>query len=291
MFKRTGSILIVFLIFALPLDAKSLLYQVSSPSSTVYILGSIHLAKPELYPLRSVIEESYNKSDVLVVEVDAESSESMIAMQNAMKTLGTYPKGRTLRSELSETTYRALRSFTRKRGIPLETLEPMRPWVVMMQLSMTEMLRLGYAPELGIDKHFLDRAKVERKAIVALETIEEQMTLLSREDRAYQEKLLRYTLASMDEMETMLNRLFTSWKNGDAEAMEKMFLLPMQNDADLKDIYDDLVTRRNYKMAEKIMAYLGSDRDYFVVVGAGHVVGKKGIVDLLATQGYDVLQK
>ncbi len=291
MFKRTGSILLVLVIFALSLDAKSLLYKVSSPGSTVYILGSIHLAKPELYPLDSAIEEAYSKSDVLVVELDAESRESMTVMQNTMTTLGTYPQGRTLQSELSVTTYRDLKSYTGKRGIPLETLQQMRPWVVMLQLSMTEMLRLGYDPELGIDKHFLDRAKKEKKAIIALETIEEQMALLSRDDRAYQEKLLRYTLASMGEMETMLNALFTNWKNGDGEAIEKLFLLSMQDDADLKDVYDDLVTRRNYKMTEKIAAFLRTERDCFVIVGAGHVVGREGIIDLLEKRGYKVMQK
>lgn len=291
MIKTAGSVLLFLLIFALSLDAKSLLYKVSSPNSTVYILGSIHLAKPELYPLESAINEAYSKSDVLVVELDAESRKSAMVMQDAMRTLGTYPNGRTLKSELSETTYRALQRYTQKRGLPLESLEKMRPWVVMLQLSMAEMLRLGYVPELGIDKHFLDRAKKEKKAIVELETIEEQMALLSRDDKGYQEKLLRYTLASMDEMEPMLNVLFTSWKNGDARAMEKMFLFPMQDDAGLEDVYDDLVTRRNRKMTEKIEAFLGAGRDYFVVVGAGHVVGSEGIVDLLEKRGYRVMQK
>ena len=291
MIKTAGSVLLFLLIFALPLDAKSLLYKVSSPSSTVYILGSIHLAKPELYPLESTINEAYSKTDVLVVELDAESRASMTVMQDAMRTLGIYPKGRTLQSELSVTTYRELERYTQQRGIPLESLEKMRPWVVMLQLSMAEMLRMGFSPELGIDKHFLDRAKKEKKAIVALETIEEQMALLSRDDRAYQEKLLRYTLASMGEMEPMLNVLFTSWKNGDAEAIEKLFLLAMQDDAALEDVYDDLVTRRNYKMTEKIEAFLRTERDYFVVVGAGHVVGREGIVDLLEKRGYKVMQK
>ncbi len=291
MIKTASSVLLFLLIFTLSLDAKSLLYKVSSAGSSIYILGSIHLAKPELYPLDSAINEAYSKSDVLVVELDAESRAAMTVMQDAMRTLGVYPKGRTLQSELSVTTYRELERYTQQRGIPLESLEHMRPWVVMLQLSMAEMLRMGYDPELGIDKHFLDRAKKEKKAVVALETIEEQMALLSRDDRAYQEKLLRYTLASMGEMEPMLNVLFTSWKNGDAEAIEKLFLLAMQDDAGLEDVYDDLVTRRNYKMAEKIEAFLGTGRDYFVVVGAGHVVGREGIIDLLKKRGYKVMQK
>jgi uncharacterized protein YbaP (TraB family) len=291
MSKKSALLLLFILISALSLDAKSLLYKVSSERSSVYILGSIHLAKPDLYPLESAIEEAYSKSDLLVVELDAESRESVTAMQNAMATLGTYSEGKSLRSELSAATYRALKSYTDKRGIPLEPMEQMRPWVVMLQLSMREMLRLGYSPELGIDKHFLDRAKGEGKSVVALETIEEQMALLSRDDKAYQEKLLRYSLASMCGMEPMLNELSESWKKGDAEAMEKMFLLSMQDDESLKDVYDGLVTRRNYKMAEKIEGFLRSDRDCFVVVGAGHVIGKEGIIDLLERRGYKAVQK
>lgn len=291
MFKKPALLLLFLLISALSLDAKSLLYKVSSERSSLYILGSIHLAKPDLYPLESAIEGAYRRSDTLVVELDAESRESVTAMQNAMATLGTYPEGKSLRSELSAATYRALESYTDKRGIPLETMEQMRPWVVMLQLSMREMLRLGYSPELGIDKHFLDRAKRERKPILALETIEEQMALLSRDDKAYQEKLLRYSLASMSGMEAMLNGLSESWKKGDAEAMEKMFLLSMQEDENLKDVYDGLVTRRNYKMAEKIEGYLRSGKVYFVVVGAGHVIGREGIIDLLERRGYKAVQK
>jgi uncharacterized protein YbaP (TraB family) len=291
MFSKFTLIFLVLLLSVLTLDAKSLLYKVTSASSTVYILGSIHLARPELYPLKSVIEEAYDKSDVLVVELDAQSQASALYMQNAIKRLGSYPKGKTLQTELSETTYTALKRYTHKAGLPLQAMEKMRPWTVMLQLSMTEMLRLGYSPEFGIDKHFLDRAKQDRKRISALETIQEQMALLSRDDRAYQERLLRYTLSSMSSMEPMLKKLSFSWKNGDAETIEKMFLLSVHDDANLKDIYDDLIIKRNYKMAQKIESCLKSDSDYFVVVGAGHVIGRDGIVDLLEKRGYKVIQK
>jgi hypothetical protein len=291
MVSKSSLLFLVLLLSALTLDAKSLLYKVTSASSTVYILGSIHLARAEIYPLKNVIEEAYDKSDVLVVELDAESQSSARYLQSAMERLGTYPKGKTLRSELSESTYTALKSYTDKAGLPLKAMEKMRPWTVMLQLSMAEMLRLGYSPELGIDKYFLDRAKQERKCISALETIQEQMELLSRDDRAYQEKLLQYTLSSISEMEPMLDKLSSSWKNGDAKAMEKMFLLSIRDDKSLKDIYDDLITKRNYRMTQKIESYLKTERDYFVVVGAGHVIGKDGIVDLLKKRGYKVIQQ
>ena len=290
MIKPLFQILFI-LLFTLSLDAKSLLYKVGSASSTVYILGSIHLAKPEIYPLDTVIEQAYKSSDILVVELDAESPESMIAMQTAMAQLGMYPNGKSLKTELSAQTYKQLQAYAVKTGLPLHMLEQMKPWVVMLQLSVMEMMRLGYSPELGIDKHFVDQAKRDNKPITALETIEEQMALLSRDDNTYQDKLLRYTLESMSEMEPMLNNLSLSWKNGDAKKIEKMFLLTMQDDPSLNEIYDALITKRNYMMTKKIEGFLKTGKDYFVVVGAGHVIGSEGIVDLLQQRGYKVGQQ
>ena len=291
MYIKSAFTFLLLLIFSFTLEAKSLLYKTSSSTSTVYILGSIHLAKPEIYPLDKVIEQAYNSSDVLVVALDAESPESAMAMQTAMVQLGMYPNGKSLKTELSAQTYKQLQAYAVKTGLPLQMLEQMRPWVVILQLSVMEMMRLGYSPELGIDKHFVDQAKRDKKSILALETIEEQMALLSKDDKEYQDKLLRYTLESMSEMEPMLNRLSSSWKNGDAKAIEKMFLLSMQDDNNVKEIYDELVTKRNYKMTEKIVGYLKTKKDYFVVVGAGHVIGKEDIVDLLQKRGYKEGQK
>jgi uncharacterized protein YbaP (TraB family) len=70
-----------------------------------------------------------------------------------------------------------------------------------------------------------------------------------------------------------------------------MFLLSLKDDADLKEVYEELVTKRNYKMTEKILSFLKTDRNYFVVVGAGHVIGKEGIVALLTREGYKITQK
>ena len=285
------SILLFLLITVSLLDAKSILYKVSSKSNTVYILGSIHLAKPELYPLDEAIDKAYKKSDVLVVELDAESPESAVKMQSAMLSLGIYPDSKSLKTELNSKTYKQLQEYTTKAGVPLQILEQMRPWVVMLQLSVVEMLRLGYSPELGIDKHFIDRAKVDKKSILELESIDEQMALLSKDDKEYQDKLLRYTIESMHEIEPMLESMFKSWQNGDAKDIENTFLLSMKNDTDLDEIYDILITKRNKKMTKKIVDYLKEERDYFVVVGAGHVIGKGGIVNLLQNRGYKVSQK
>lgn len=289
--KKYRYIFSIFLIFSLAAEAKSLLYRVNNQGSTVYILGSIHLAKPEIYPLDKEIIKAYKESDILVVELDPSSEGSMKTIQDAMMNLGMYSADKNLSSELSTKTYMALNDYMRNAGLPMSGIQKMRPWMLMLQLSVEEMIRLGYSPDLGIDKYFLDQAKADNKAIISLETAEEQMALLSKDDKAFQDKLLLYTLESMDEMEPILNDMFIYWREGDADAFDEMISSPLVKDPDLTVIYDDLIVKRNYRMANKIDGYLKTNKNYFVVVGSGHVVGEHGIISLLRDKGYRVKQK
>jgi len=290
MLKQLSYIFSLVIIFTFSLEAKSLLYKVNSKEATVYILGSIHLAKPELYPLNQEITTAYEKSEVLVVELDPNSEESVQQMQEAMMSLGAYKGDKTLQSELNPRTYKALVEYTKKAQLPLEKMQKMRPWIVMLQLSISEMVRLGYSPELGIDQHFLALAKADKKEIIALETAKEQMALLSKEDKRFQDELLFYTLESMQELEPMLEAMYAGWKSGDEKAFEKIMIAPLNKDPSLVKMYDELITKRNYAMTKKIKGFLKTNKSYFVVVGSGHVIGKEGIVNLLRKSAYRVTQ-
>ena len=281
---------LLLLFTSLSLDAKSILYKVSSSTSTVYVLGSIHLAKPELYPLKKPIEAAYKASDVLVVELDVTSPHSLSVIQTSMMTLGMYSQGKSLKSELTPQTYKLLKNYLKKIGLSLEIMQPMRPWTVMLQLSSMEMMRLGYNPSLGIDMHFLGLAKQDGKGILELESAEEQMGFLSKKDKNFQDLLLRYTLEEMHELEPLLTKMFKSWKAGDAQSLAKVVDTSLGVDPRLSEMYDLLITKRNYAMTKKIQSYLKTNKNYFVVVGAGHVVGEEGIVRILKKRGYKVTQ-
>ena len=291
MLQKCRYIFSLLLIFTFGLEGHSLLYKVSSKKNTVYIFGSIHLAKPELYPLDEAITKAYENSDVLVVEVDPSSEVSESTMQEIMLDSGIYPSGMSLQTQLNEHTYGSLLEYADKRGLSLDEMQRMKPWVVMLQITVTEMIRLGYSPELGIDQHFLDKARSEHKPIIELETAAEQMGLLSKDDEAFQDKLLLYTLESMRELEPLLKRMFESWQKGKSDALERIISLPLDEDESLQEVYDELITKRNYKMSKKIEGFLKSDKDYFVVVGSGHLVGKEGIVSLLREKGYVLTQE
>lgn len=289
--KKYRYIFTIFLFFSLTAEAKSLLFSINHQESTVYLLGSIHLAKPELYPLDNEIIQAYKKSEIVVVELDPSTEESMKSVQDSMLSAGRYPEGKSLSTELSAKTYTALEDYMNKAGLSISEIQGLRPWMVMLKLSMEEMIRLGYSPDLGIDSYFLDQAKSDNKTIISLETAEEQMALLSKDNRDFQDKLLRYTLESMDEMEPILNDMFTYWKTGNAVAFEKIMSVPLETDPELIEIYKDLIISRNHTMTEKIEGFLKTGKSYFIIVGSGHVIGKEGIVELLRQKGYQPTQR
>lgn len=288
-FKPYIFILLLFLATE-TLDAKSILYKVTSPTSIVYILGSIHLAKAELYPLKKPIEEAYTETDNLVVELDPSTPHALQVIQNTILHSGIYPTGKTLKTELTSKTYRMLKQYLEKVGLSLQAMLPMRPWSVMLQLSVMEMMRLGYSPNLGIDKHFIDKAKKTGKSILEIESAEEQMALLSKDEKIFQDLLLRYTIQEMHQMEPLLNKMFKNWKAGDARSLAEL-LKKRTVDPRMDEIYDLLITKRNDKMKNAILGYLKTTESYFVIVGAGHVVGSQGVVSLLRRDGFKVIQQ
>ena len=145
---------------------------------------------------------------------------------------------------------------------------------------------MGYSPELGIDRYFMQRAR-GKKQIQQLETTEQQMNLLlSFSD---DDLLLKQTLVSLDKMEDMVTELMKSWKNGDTKNMVKLMLTDQVEEfPEFDKILKHLIDDRNVTMAVKIQQMLNDNKNYFVVVGAGHLIGDKGIVTILKKNGLPV---
>ncbi len=267
---------------------KSLLWAVRSESGIVYLLGSIHVATKDLYPLKKSIEDAYRQSDSLVVEVnvDAVSPEKTQAL---MLERGTYKGGKTLGSELSNEIYTEVDAKLRKSGMAIELFLKFKPWFVALTLTSLEIQRLGFLPRYGIDRHFLDSAK-GKKPVLQLESFEEQIATLDALSDQDQEAFLFYTIKDLNTLGEQMEILMQAWANGDSEAIDTLLREGFADRPDLVSVYKRFNIERNRKMLSKIEGYLRTDRQYFVVVGAGHLVGKEGLVMLLREKGYAVQQ-
>lgn len=289
-------LVIVLSFFALTLthaeNDKAFFWKVStvegdSDAATVYLMGSIHFADKSFYPLRKEIVQAFDQSDYLVVELDINKVKSE-TYNNILLKKGIYKDGKTVEDVLTKETLSQLRERLTKLNVSYDAVKNYKPGMLVLTLSAIQVTQMGFQPDLGIDAYFLNKAAQQTgKQIIELETLAQQLDLFI--DIPDSELLLKESLYSLDESEVLMADMVRLWKQGDETKMNTLLFEDSLDDfPEFNKIYDSLFYARNNKMTSKINDMLKQQGSYFVVVGSGHLIGEKGIVNALKEKGYDV---
>lgn len=284
-----------------PEKTKHFLWKVSDENSSVWILGSVHFADSSFYPLDSVIENAFVNAEELAVEIDVsdDSVSSEVAEQSTRQ--GMLPEGDSLQSLLPATTWKSFDSICMAWNVPSANFQRLRPWLAAMTISSIAIQRSGIDPNLGIDVVLLDRAATDGKAIVGLETADEQIGAVADTDDSDSAGVyyLQTTLREISELDSMVAWILRAWKTGNDDLLR---LVMNEDEDDSCDDCDSLAARkfkdeleqkvytnRNAKMAEKIAGFLAEDRNMFIVVGAAHLaLDKDSVIERLRARGLKV---
>jgi uncharacterized protein YbaP (TraB family) len=264
------------------------IWKVSSATTQVYILGSVHVAKQDIYPLDSTIENAFNSAKYLVVEINSNNLSSDYTMF-LLLAYGSYTDGSGFKSHVSAALYNKLDELFAKHDVDLNDLDDFRPFVTYSLMSMYTAEDLGYNADYGIDFYYLDKAAKSNKPIKELESYEFQLSLLSSVPDDTMIAAIAYDIDNPDTGKD-LEDLFSAWQLGDTAKLEEISIKPFVDDPELAPYYDILYTGRNGGLLQKIEEYLASDDIHFVVVGAAHLVGENGLLNLLQNKGYNVEQ-
>src|SRR5262249_7168146 len=150
--------------------------------------------------------------------------------------------------------------------------------------SMLPMQSTGMSPELGIDQHFLNLAGKGMR-VEQIESAEGQLRLLSDIPESQQEKYLAATIKSAASTQKLVKEFKTAWLTDDAGRLDALVSGSWEGAGELqKAMFAD----RNPHMADVAEQCLANNRRCFVVVGAGHLVGREGVIRLLEERGYKV---
>ena len=120
-------------------SAKSCLWSVQSETNTIYLLGSLHVLKPDAYPLATAIENAYAASQKIVFETDLAAMADP-AVQMKMLTAGLYPEGQSLFQNLSADTRQMLEKKIAELGLPAESFARFKPWFMAVTLGTFEVV-------------------------------------------------------------------------------------------------------------------------------------------------------
>src|SRR5687767_1586856 len=255
--------------------------------ASAYLLGSLHVLTADAYPLPAAIDKAFAESKTLVEEVDLdEMNDPMLMMAALSKAMLT--GGQTLDQVISADTYAEVKKRAEAYGMPMMALQRMKPWLVAVTLMAPTLQAAGFKPELGIDRHFFDRAKATGLKRQALETFAYQLDRFAQMPMKLQEALLKATIEDLDTQVTGVKDMVRAWSSGDLGTIEKLTLTTFLESPEL---YQRLLLERNQNWVPFVERCLTENAGCFVVVGAAHLVGKDGLPTLLAKKGFKVTQQ
>ncbi len=267
---------------------KHCLWLVETPlNKAIFLLGSLHVLKSDAYPLAKAINEAYNQSQKVVFETDLEAMMNPAVLAKMMA-MGLYPEGQTLFQNISDEMGSSLKKKMVDLGMPMEHFGRFRPWFMAVTLTALELKRLGFSPEYGIDLHFYGKASSDEKETGFLEPVEFQLELSGNMNAHDQKASFFQSPEQHDVAAQMADDMLKNWKKGDADSLYSILFKSFE---EFPQIENRLLLRRNIDWVKKIEALMAEDKNIFIIVGAGHLIGPGSVVALLKEKGYKVKQR
>ena len=264
-------------------SAEPALWSVSGREATVYIYGSVHVLPQGGFAIDGKLAEAWKDAEKVCLEIDSDALTDE-QMQQLTIARAMDPEGRDLFTLLGPEVDRA-RSAASGAGVPLEPLAQFEPWFAGMMLSIMALQQHGFDIEHGVENIIETAADTDKKSVCAFETADEQLALFDDMPIEQQRKFLIQSIDELAEVKTDMDKMLVAWRAGDEAAMDQL----MDEDFEgYPDLAERLVYGRNERWAEKVAELLKGKDDVLIVVGAGHLVGDRGLPSLLRKRGLKV---
>jgi len=258
-------------------------WEVKKGDTSIYVLGTIHVADKDFYPLEDKILEAFDKADRRVSELGGKKEIEMVQAKLQIRMLKNFniSPEKDLSNFLSED---EINVVIQELGTVAAPLFKFNPWILALALNQVVYTKAGLDPQNGIDMHLLNRA--DKKEIEALESIDEQLDILSSGSFEEQLKVLKETIDELQNTDKTIDSL---------TKLKKLYL--ENNSEELKDFIgslldisdgisqDALLKDRNIVWADKFEEYLNKGGTTFVFAGLAHFLGEDSVFELMRTKG------
>jgi uncharacterized protein len=281
-----GLLFLLGLLGSLTAHAEAPVWALRGAKNTVYLAGSVHLLRAKDAKLPAAFDKAYADSSALVMEIDMDDLNPLEA-QGWMLEHGMYLTEGSLSEVVGKSRFEKLEQESNRLGLPVEAVDRLEPWLAAMTLVQLQYVKLGFDPEQGVEKQLERRARADGKEITGLETLPEQLGLLDELPESDQLRFLDMTLEEMHEMEGQTDGLLAAWRSGDAKKLAD--LLSEEYEV-APALYRTLVSDRNRRWMPQLEKLLRADTNYFVVVGALHLVGDGGLLEMAKARGFSAKQ-
>ncbi len=275
-----------------------LLYKVTDDSgNVVWLFGSIHIGREDYYPLPDYVMNAFNSSDVLAVEADIVAFEQDTDAQEAALMQFIYMDGSTITDHISAELYQELVNILTENNSYIPWLDLYKPYMWYNFISSFIMEKVEANSELGIDRYFINLANEKNVEIEEIESVDSQYAMFANFSDELMEIMLAAEIDSynnISEAKEQYEVLLDLWASGDEAALREYL---SEGDSEFDSAEDEalyneynnaMIVNRNKLMTDYADDALNSGEEVFICVGAAHVVGDGGMVDMLRNRGYTV---
>ncbi len=268
-------------------------YVATRGTTTIYVLGTLHVGDPADYPpaqpFRPPIMGALAASQTLALEL---SPDELLVSQDDVSKYGVCRRD-CLPGLLPEPLWRKLAFRLRGNPAALDEIKKMRPWLASLLVETYDSLSAGLQTEYGTEAQLQNVYLRTRGKIIGLETLPQQMRAFTGLTLAQQREMLAQDLMqtpaqNVEDVRT-LHRL---WRVGDADAIaawEAAKTEKLARDKQVSDSIDDrIVYARNRRFVSRMLLIAAPNKPVFVAIGALHLGGRKGVLQLLRQHGFVV---
>ena len=268
------------------------LWKVTKDRQEFYLFGTMHLQVPELQILPKSLVEVIKRSDTVYTEIPMDISTQLHASRLVMR-----GDKRKLKDIISPQLYKEVvwYLYTVNPKLSVALFDKMKIWGVSSSLSSLKM-QLKYPNLRAIDKVIYDYAKSQRKKVLGIETIDEQLGIMDKFTQQEQIIALEQALIQLNEKRDYINELKGFYLNGDSQKLmsfieSMMFQIPKYKRLEEK-FMTLLLYQRNLIMAKRIDSIIkkSSKKNYLFAFGVMHFLGKKSVIEYLKSYGYSVVR-
>lgn len=270
-------------------NAKLYMWKATRGNTTIYLLGTMHFGMASLYPLPDEMEDAFHKSKHLIVEARIDEVDQN-KLNQGLKSFLLFTPPDKLSNHLSAPTKSALQDYLKWAGESDNLYESWKPWFLASYVNASIMKREGLKAELGIDRHFLKKAKEQNKTVSQLESVESQLKLLGGFPMDVQDKMLRISLLQLKNSAATTKLIEKCWRDGDADSIASITCQEADSDPALRSVQRKIYEDRNQSMTSKLLLLLTVPGPHFVAIGAAHLAGPESVLEHLKEQGFSIEQ-
>lgn len=258
----------------------SRLWKISGNSleEASYLYGTFHLLCPDDLNIQQKVTQAMDASDQLVLELDFDDPSVVPQIQQNM----AFTDGTTAADYLNDSEYKLLSDFFRDSlNMPFERLKSIKPFFLS---SMTLMHFLGCQP-VSFEQRLTKMAGERSMEVKGLETVGEQLSFIDNLPMEYKKKMLMENLKEYDKSKKMFDKMVGFYREGNLDGINNLSENYMSED--YARFKDELLVKRNQRWVPAVTRMIGESPS-FIAVGASHLPGDKGLIQLLRQEGYRV---